>query len=72
MSEDKPQHNPQQYSWKVVKKYDDYKLADVHRTSLTDKGQKVKVSRRGIGGYAFAVKVGTLVKKEEEKTDEGS
>jgi hypothetical protein len=75
MSEDKPKHNPQKYSWKVLKTYDNYPAADAHRISLIDKGHKkeeVKVNRRGIDGLLFAVRVGTLVKKEEEETNEES
>jgi hypothetical protein len=73
MSEDIPKHNPQRYSWKVIKAYDNYQEADAHRISLIDKGRKkgeVKVKRRGVGGRLFAVKVGTPVKKGA--ADEGS
>lgn len=75
MDEDTPKHNPQKYSWKVLKTYDNYPAADEHRTSIIDKGRKkeeVKVNRRGIDGLLFAVKVGTLVKKEEEEINEES
>lgn len=56
----------QKMSWKVVKVYSTFEEAEAHRNELK-KTKPAKVHRRGVGGFLFAIKVGTPFKKVENR-----
>tara|TARA_B100000287_G_scaffold404366_1_gene426986 strand:- start:48 stop:236 length:189 start_codon:yes stop_codon:yes gene_type:complete len=62
MSEqEKPKHNPQKYSWKILKRFKSYSEAKSFKDSQKD--PLLKINRVGPRGTLFAVKSGKRIDK---------